>query len=93
MYICVTFMDSVHIDLCSTGNTNTGHDIVSSTDESLALQTPAVDFVLLNQSVSSLCMIYSSYIYMLFSKCVTADLLIVLCGQTAFIFFLVGVSN
>jgi len=51
-------MDSViikDIDLCSTKNTNTGHDIVSSTDESLALQTPAVDFVLLNQSVSFLC--------------------------------------
>ncbi|XP_065919889.1 uncharacterized protein [Dysidea avara] len=36
-----------------TGNTNTGHDIVSSTDESLALQTPAVDFVLLNQSIKA----------------------------------------
>ena len=52
----IIYVITKDIDFCSTGNTNTGHDIVSSTDESLALQTPAVDFVLLNQSVSFLLM-------------------------------------
>ena len=36
--------------LFSNDNINTGH--VGSTDQTLAVQTPAVDFILMNQTVS-----------------------------------------
>ena len=35
-------------------NVNTGHGVDFATDESLAVQTAAVDFVIINQTVSSL---------------------------------------
>ena len=36
----------------SNDNVNTGHGVTNFTDESLAVQTPPVNFILLNQSVS-----------------------------------------
>ena len=38
--------------LCRRQNSNTGHKEDRSNDESLAIQTPAVNFLLLNQTVS-----------------------------------------
>lgn len=46
--------------MLSNGNVNTGH--VNSTDQTLAVQTPAVDFVLMNQTVSLL--INDDYYYL-----------------------------
>ena len=36
-------------------NINTGHGMDLSTDESFAVQTPAVNFTVINQTVSCLC--------------------------------------
>lgn len=49
-YVCVLYLSLIR------DNINTGHDIMDfATNASLGVQTPAVDFVILNRTVSFLC--------------------------------------
>ena len=53
----------VHLHVCSNRNINTGHSEDHSNDESLAIQTPAINFMLLNQTVSNLYCLLHTYTY------------------------------
>ena len=55
MFLCEPFLKHAYRN----SNVNTGHGVTNSTDESLAVQTPPVNFVLLNQSVSVLYVLYN----------------------------------
>ena len=69
----------VYVHLCREQNINTGHSEGHSNDESLAIQTPAVNFILLNHTVSNYHMKFLSMckaaIYIFPSSLITCKLI------------------